>query len=250
VVGPRNEILEVQNAIAIYGELEKLDPLSMEDFLKSHGKLMADLTKKAGRFRSKGGGVHNRMEVVHMAPRPSRVPALMRDLFDFQVSDRETPWILKACIFHYELEFIHPFDDGNGRMGRLWQQLLLMKDDPIFQLISVEAMIRNNQTLYYETLSRCDKKGDSTEFVEFGLRQILKAISCLASQAGSPKKDPESRLRYASLRVSSTWFFRKQYLDVCDDISSSTASKDLELGVKQGVLTKKGSANQVRYRFS
>src|SRR5207253_7112889 len=124
VLGPKNQILEVMNALELYDILAKFDPAKERDLLKAHGLLLNGLVKEAGKYRSTAVGIFKGTKVSHMAPSAKQVPKLMGDLFTFLTKDSETPWLIKACVFHYELEFIHPFEDGNGRMGRLWQQLL------------------------------------------------------------------------------------------------------------------------------
>lgn len=176
VVGPVKDIQEVRNAIAVYDMLTDLDPLSINDFKQAHSLLMRDLIKQNGIWRSAGVAVFKGQEVAHMAPPASIVPLLMEQLFSFIAEDQTTSWVIKACVFHYELEFIHPFVDGNGRMGRLWQQLLLMKEDSVFEFVSVETIIKNNQYSYYEALAACDKAADSTLFIEFCLTHILSAL--------------------------------------------------------------------------
>jgi Fic family protein len=157
--------------------------------------------------------------------------------------------LLKACIFHYELEFIHPFTDGNGRMGRLWQQLILMKENPIFESISVEEIIKENQYAYYDVLGLCDKKGDITPFIEFGLQQILNALQRFNIMMPSNIKNKEWRLSYAKQHLKDIWFTRKDYMRLHQDVSSATSSRDLTQGISEKILEKKGALNQVQYRF-
>jgi Fic family protein len=172
VIGPKEDIIEVNNAIEVYSLLSEWDPLSRQECLRAHELLMKNLISDNGSWREKGVGVFKGSEIAHMAPPAKRVPLLMSDLFNFIGESSQIPWLLKACIFHYEFEFIHPFSDGNGRMGRLWQQLLLMKEDPVFQYISVETLIREHQMAYYEILEQCDRAGNSTAFIEFCLDKI------------------------------------------------------------------------------
>lgn len=249
VVGPSKDIKEVQNAIILYDQLTQFDPLSIESFLQAHSILMEGLEKESGVWRSGGVGIFKGSEVAHMAPPAKRVPNLMTDLFSFIEKKEETSWLIKACVFHYELEFIHPFIDGNGRMGRLWQQLLLMKENSIFEFIPVEAMIKHHQHEYYDVLGQCDAKGESTMFIVFALEQILATLKEYTVSATSQIVHPNDRLEYARDRVEDEWFSRKQYINVHKDISSATASRDLALGLEKKVLTKKGSKNQVRYKF-
>ena len=124
------------------------------------------------------------------------VPTLMKDLFDSVKKETDLSWLIKACIFHYELEFIHPFSDGNGRMGRLWQQLILMKEDPIFEFISVESLIKKSQERYYHVLAECDSEAGSTKFIEYSLAQILEALDEYVQTVSGKPMDPNDRIRF------------------------------------------------------
>lgn len=249
VLGPLKDIQEVRNAIKVYEILPQLNPLLVSDFKKAHKLLMHDLIDQNGMWRTTGVAVFKGQEIAHMAPSAKMVPVLIDNLFSFINEEKDLSWIIKACIFHYELEFIHPFIDGNGRMGRLWQQLLLMKEDLIFEFVSVEAMIKENQDSYYEVLAACDKSAESTLFIEYSLKQILSALKLYTQFAVSPIQDFRSRLAHIKNVCGDSWFTRKEYLAVHKNISSATASRDLVQGVKGGILIKKGERNQVVYRF-
>lgn len=147
----------------------------------AHKQLLKSLAKDAGHWRKGNVGVFAAGKLAHMAPPAKRVPELMKDLFGYLKRDRSTSLLIRACVFHYELEFIHPFSDGNGRMGRLWQQLILMQENPIFEMISVESVVRERQAEYYRVLGNCDKSGESTEFIEYSLGTILDALKVIAS---------------------------------------------------------------------
>lgn len=123
---------------------------------------MQGLVEDNGKWRKGNAAIFKGTEIIYFAPTARRVSLLMQDLFEFIAQDKQISGIVKVCIFHYEFEFIHPFSDGNGRIGRLWQQLLLMHANKIFEYISVESLIRNNQSEYYNVLSKCDKLGEST----------------------------------------------------------------------------------------
>ena len=173
----------------------------------------------------------------------------MENLFEFLRSDKQISWLIKACIFHYELEFIHPFEDGNGRIGRLWQQLLLMRENPVFEFISVESMIKTNQSEYYAVLEKCDNQGESTEFIDFALKQILSTLKEYTAAISSQILTEQQRLEYAKDSISG-WFSRKEYMNLHKDISSATASRDLASAIQSGLLERKGEHNQVLYKFS
>lgn len=249
VLGPRSDILEVQNALKVYDDLKSYNAQSVTQLKKAHKLLMRELIEDNGKWREKGVGVFKGKAVSHMVPPAKRVPQLMTDLFSYLKEDKKTPWLIKACVFHYELEFIHPFSDGNGRMGRLWQQLLLMKENPIFEFLSVEGLIKENQKEYYQVLEQCDEAGDSTVFIEFSLEIILMALQEYTAHALSPINTPSQRLAHAKHKLDKKWFSRKQYIEVLKDISTATASRDLDHGLTENILEKQGARNQVKYRF-
>lgn len=249
VIGPAKDILEAKNAIHVYSDLKKFNPLTIKHLLKAHGILMTNLIEEHGKWRTGEVGIFKGKEISHVAPPAKRVPALMEELFDFIKNDQEFPWLLKACIFHYEFEFIHPFTDGNGRMGRLWQQLLLMKEDSVFEFIPVEVLIKNHQNDYYKALEMSDALGESTPFVEFSLNTIHQSLIDYSTTISSVIQDQNSRLFYAKFNLRKTWFSRKDYLLLHKNISSATASRDLLEGVKEGILINKGEKNQMLYSF-
>ena len=146
------------------------------------------------------------------------------------------------------MEFIHPFLDGNGRMGRLWQQLLLMRENQIFGYIPVEFIIKQNQEQYYESLGVCDQNGESTVFIEFSLEQILITLKLYTETITSQINTVAERLNYAKEYLKD-WFTRKEYIILHKDISSATASRDLKEGIEKNVLFKKGRFNQAKYKF-
>lgn len=175
VLGNPSEIQEVKNAVQVYDLLSSLSPCSEKDLLKAHKLMMQDLVSRSGQYRNDGVGIFNGSDVVHVAPPPDRVPFLMADLFEWlRVSDVHP--LVKSCVFHYEFEFIHPFQDGNGRMGRLWQTVILKEWKDVFAWIPVETLVRENQSEYYRVLSESDKEADSTKFVEFMMSLILRTV--------------------------------------------------------------------------
>lgn len=249
VAAPKKDILEVKNAIDVYQHLDTFNPLSLRSFKQAHCLLMNELISLNGQFREKGVGIFKGKEIAHMAPPAKKVPELIDNLFDYLKSKNETSWLIKACVFHYELEFIHPFSDGNGRMGRLWQQLILMQEDPIFEFLSIEMLIKNNQQGYYDVLSACDSSGESTQFIEYSLQQIVLALEHYLQQVHVKSLDQEARLRVAQLRFSHHSFTRKKYMALHNNISSATASRDLLWGVSNSLLTKSGEKKLSIYCF-
>ena len=183
VLGPEREILEVKNAYRAYEMLQAFDGFSEKDLLKAHGILMQNINDDAGRYRNHAEGVFDGDRVIFIAPPEDMVPQLMSDLFDWAANDTETPILIRSCVFHYEFVFIHPFGDGNGRMARLWQNVLLTKWDPIFAYIPIESRIQRYQAEYYETIRICHKNGNSDAFIEFMLRVIGEALDDIAAGA-------------------------------------------------------------------
>lgn len=175
ILGNPNEIREVQNAYETYEMMLSLDPTSIKDLLKAHKIMMNGLIPGNGRFRSSGVGVFDGDVVVHMAPPAALVPELIQNLFGWYQASEMHP-LIKSAIFHYEFEFIHPFADGNGRMGRMWHSLLLGKWNELFYWLPIEELIRSRQQKYYDALGKSDKVADSCTFVELMLEIILDTL--------------------------------------------------------------------------
>lgn len=179
VIGKKEDILAVQNANEVYKLVSKLNPYSINDLLKAHKIMMNGLIINPGSFRKDSVGVvDEKNTVLHIAPPASIVPQDINDLFSW-LKSTSTPMLIKSCVFHYEFEFIHPFNDGNGRIGRLWQTILLTSFKPIFEYIPIESVIKDNQNEYYKVIDESNKKVSSTPFIEFMLRCINKAIKNL-----------------------------------------------------------------------
>lgn len=176
VLGLPREIQEVRNAFIAYEQLTEWNPRSTNDLLTAHGLLMAGLLDDAGAFRLGGVGIYRGEALLHMAPPASRVPVLIQDLVNWLATSNVHP-LLASCIFHYEFQFIHPFTDGNGRMGRLWQTLLLSHWNPILAYLPVETVIRSQQQTYYQALEQSDKAGDPTVFIAFMLEALHTAMT-------------------------------------------------------------------------
>lgn len=184
VVAPLREIQEVKNAIATYDNFAKFNPFSIADLKKAHKLMMSGLVKNAGEFRNGGVGVFNGDQAVHIAPPAERVDTLISNLFDW-LKNAEDHLLIRSCVFHYEFEFIHPFADGNGRIGRLWQSLILAKLNPIFQYLPVETMVHDNQHKYYKAINDSSVAADSGIFIDFMLGEILKALKAHKMSAKS-----------------------------------------------------------------
>jgi Fic family protein len=245
VAGPEKDILEVLNALNVYKELKQFKFKSEKDFLKAHKMLMLGLILKPGNYRNKGVGIVTGSQIKHLAPPHHNVKFLMSDLFEYLKSDSDLA-LIKSCVFHYEMEFIHPFLDGNGRMGRLWQTLILMSDYPLFEFLPFETLIAKNQKDYYRALSTSDKEGSSTKFIVFMLKIIDESLLLLLDN-GTRKLNESDRLEIF-LEQNPNTFTRKDYLKYFSDISSATASRDLKSGVEQNLIKMIGDKKTASYK--
>ena len=177
VIGPQKEINEVKDAYEAYSIIKEYNGFKEKDLLKAHSIIARSIDIEYGRYRSHPEGViDERGNVVHVAPSEKMVPSLMSDLFDWLKKDKDTPILIKSCVFHYEFVFIHPFGDGNGRTARLWQNVLLMKWNELFEYIPIESHIYKYQNDYYKSIEKSNKAGNSNEFIEFMLKMIDETI--------------------------------------------------------------------------
>jgi Fic family protein len=246
VVGPVKDIKEVSNAIEVYERLNKLNPFIEKSFLSAHKILMQGLVKNAGQYRTSGVGIVKGSQVAHIAPPASNVSFLMKDLFDYAKKSDELI-LIKSCVFHYEMEFLHPFSDGNGRMGRLWQTLLLMHQYPLFEFLPFETLISKNQKKYYQALSTSDKKGESTFFIEFMLKILSDSLDELLKERLGPISSAERIRIFIESGIKE--FTRKNYMNYFKTISSATASRDLLLAVKDELIEKFGDKSNTIYKI-
>lgn len=247
IIGPQKDILEVKNAIAVYAYLDKLNAFSFESFCEAHGILMNGLIGSVGKLRNKSVGIVRGSEVTHVAPPSEMIRSLMNNLFAYLKNDDDL-LLIKSCVFHYEMEFIHPFLDGNGRMGRLWQTLLLKEAYPVFEFLPIEKLIKERQVEYYKILGECDNAGESTEFIEFMLEIISESLDELLGVQNVNLTNLDRLSLFRSI-VKEDYFARKEYLKNFREISSATASRDLKFGVDNGMIEKVGDKNTARYRF-
>lgn len=176
VLGAPQEITEVKNAFETYEMILNFNPFSIDDLLKAHSILMKDLVKDNGQFRKGGVGVFAGKKLIHMAPQAKFVSELMIDLFRWASENTDTHPLIRSCVFHYEFEFIHPFSDGNGRMGRLWQTIQLSKWKKVFRWLPVETLVKDRQQEYYDVLGVCDNEAESTKFIEYMLQNIYESL--------------------------------------------------------------------------
>lgn len=244
VIGPEKDVLEVLNAIKVYEKLDSYKFSSDKSFLKAHLELMNGLIESAGKYRKKGVGIVKGTIVEHVAPPFENVPHLMKDLFEY-LKDSDELTLIKSCVFHYEMEFIHPFLDGNGRMGRLWQTLILMAEYPVFEFLPFETLISKTQDEYYKSLALSDKSGKSTYFIEYMLGVIEKSLESLLNYNNRVLKDVDRLEYFMNLGIKE--FNRKDYMNVFKDLSSATASRDLKKGMEMNMFESVGNLNKTKY---
>ena len=224
VVAPLKEIQEVKNAIKTYELYPKLNPFSIQDLLLAHGTMMAGLVDEAGMFRKGGVGVFDGDKPIHIAPPADRVRDLMSDLFGW-LENADDHLLIRSCVFHYEFEFIHPFADGNGRIGRLWQSLILGRLNPIFEHLPVENMVYSNQQAYYHAINRSSDLGDSGPFIDFMLEEILNALVGHQGKSNADIAD-EKGLNYQQRRVLG-------YLRADRHTTAAKIAADLDMSARQ-----------------
>jgi len=246
VIGPQKDIIEVQNAIKAYNQLKAFEPYKKDHFLKAHNVLMKGLINNPGEFRRTQVGIMKGEKITHIAPSSDMVPGLMNDLFKYLKNDDDLE-IIKSCVFHYEMEYIHPFEDGNGRMGRYWQTRILMNVNPIFEFVPIEKLIKDNQQEYYKALNISDNTGKSTVFIEFMLEVINETLRDTINESKPVNPDYSKRIEFA-LKTLDEWFDRKEYMNVCKGISSATASRDLKQLLNAVVIESIGKGRMTKYK--
>lgn len=192
VLGSVKEVEEVRGAIKAYEKMDEYNYKKLDDLLYSHKLMMETLLTNAGEFRSGNVGVYGKDGVSHVAPPAYKVHELMVDLFEWLATTKEHPLVVSS-IFHYEFEFIHPFSDGNGRIGRLWQSVILMSYKELFSYIPIESIVKENQQEYYAALEAATVAGESTPFVEFMLENILQSLKQFLKQ--EVKSNQKSNLK-------------------------------------------------------
>ncbi len=243
----KKDLTEVKNANNAYEKADEWSPWSADDLKNAHHVMMSGLIADAGNFRKAQAGIFHGTTLVHMAPPAKHVSGLIEDMLQ---SLKQSSWSLpiKALMIHYELEFIHPFADGNGRIGRLWQHVTLLQESEIFSLVPSESVMRDQQQRYYQLLRQTDKTGDAHDFVLFGLEALETALNLIIPTSNA-WLNPRDRLNYAREKFEKNNFDRKAYLKLFPGVSSATASRDLAKGVEIGSLTKIGEKSQTQYRF-
>lgn len=240
VLAPPKDIAEVKNAYEIYEMMDKLNPYSVDDLLDAHAVMTRGLTAESGCFRSGSVGVVDQNgNVLHFGALPDYAPGLTKELLEW-VRTSQIHMLIKSCVFHYELEVIHPFADGNGRIGRLWHTLLLTQWKPLFAWLPVESMIHDRQEEYYAAINQSNFDGESTAFIEFMLSVIQDTLEEAVQASGTQKKMPTEEARWRKIER----FLKKNgsitNVDVRNmfDISAATASRILAKLAADGKLQK------------
>ena len=249
VLAPPKDIKEVQNAYEIYERLEELNENSVKDLLLAHKIMTSELIKESGRFRSKNAGVYQGDKLIHMGTLPEYIPGLINNLFLWLKKSEEHP-LIKAAVFHYEFEFIHPFQDGNGRIGRLWHSLILSKWKKFFAWLPIESLVQKCQKEYYIAINNSNRDGESTEFILFMLKIIKETlIELIEIQKSTDKSTDKNKEKIKSLI---------EYLDQNNsinnkeaqnllNISESAAKRFLNKLVKENILEAVGEYKARKY---
>ena len=249
VIAPPREVQEVKNALAAYDRFDTWKPGAEKDLLEAHRILMSGLIDEAGLYRHGGVGVMAGQQVIHMAPPADRVPQLMGDLFGWLAATDAHP-LIASSVFHYEFEFIHPFADGNGRMGRLWQSLILARWNPLFADIPVESLIFEHQAEYYQAIQESTQKTDFAPFIAFMLRMILDTVTSSTPEV-TREATPEVRL-LSVLAGEMTRQQLKEALGLKDDehFRKAYLLPALEAGLIEMTIPDKPRSSKQKYRLT
>lgn len=256
VLGLPREIQEVRNAFAAYEQLPHWQPYSLMHLLAAHEQLMLGLVDDAGRLRQSGVGIYRDEQLIHMAPPSSQLLRLINDLLAWLKSTDLHP-LVASCVFHYEFEFIHPFTDGNGRMGRLWQTLILSQWKQALAYLPVETVIRHQQNEYYAALSAADKASDATGFVAYMLNALLSAMQEVVAapsgnQVGTKSHlSAEQQLIYDNIQGEMTLLELMQLLKRVDRTKFRTQiiKPLLEAGLIEATIPDKPTSSKQKYRL-
>ena len=242
VLAPPKDIAEVKNAYEIYERLDELDPYSVDDLLTAHGIMTRGLVEESGMFRTRPVGVVNgEGHVLHFGTLPQYVPDLVLELLDW-VKTSKVHMLIRSCVFHYELELIHPFADGNGRVGRLWHTLLLSKWNPAFAWLPVESIIHDRQQEYYAAINTSNDAGESTVFIEFMLSAIKASLTDAISTSDvmSDGKMDKATIRWNKIQEylkTHDYIMNADVRELCE-VSAATANRILAGLVAEGKLVK------------
>ena len=254
VLAPPKDIAEVKNAYEIYERLDELDPYSVDDLLTAHGIMTRGLVDESGIFRSRPVGVVDQDgHVLHFGTLPQYVPALVTELLDW-AKRSDLHMLIRSCVFHYELELIHPFADGNGRVGRLWHTLLLSKWNPVFAWLPVESIIHDHQQEYYDAINASNDAGESTAFIEFMLSAIKASLidTVHTSDVMSDGKTDKKALRWQKIEQflqTHEYIMNADVRELCG-VSAATANRILVGMVEDQKLARCHVDRYWRYTFA
>ena len=253
VLAPPKDIAEVKNAYEIYERLDQLDPYSVEDLLMAHGVMTRGLVEESGEFRSRPVGVVDQEgRIVHFGTLPQYVPGLVSELLTW-AKNSDLHMLIRSCVFHYEFELIHPFADGNGRVGRLWHTLLLSKWNPAFAWLPVESIIHDHQEAYYEAINASNDAGESTKFVEFMLSVIhaslTEAVNMRDEMSDFPRDKSALRWQKIERYLQTHEVIQNADVQKLCSVSAATANRILAGLVKEGKLTRCRVGGHWAYRL-
>lgn len=253
ILAPPKDITEVKNAYEVYEQLGKLDPYSVNDLLTAHGIMTWGLVEESGTFRNRPVGVvDSEGNILHFGTLPQYVPDLVMELLDW-VKTSEVHMLIRSCVFHYELELIHPFADGNGRVGRLWHTLLLSQWNPAFAWLPVESIIHDRQQEYYAAINASNNAGESTAFIEFILAAIKAALieAISVRDVMSEEKMDKTVLRWNKIQEylkTHDYIMNADVRTLCD-VSSATANRILVRLTEEGKLNRYLQEGHWAYRL-
>jgi Fic family protein len=256
VLGLPREIQEVRNAFAAYEQLPNWQPYNDKHVLAAQDQLMLGLVDDAGQWRHAGVGIYRDQQLMHMAPPPSQVARLMGDLLAWLKTMPVHP-LVASCVFHYEFEFIHPFSDGNGRMGRLWQTLILSQWKPELAYLPVETVIRHQQAEYYAALSAADKASDATGFVEYMLKALLSAMQEVVEAPSQHQVGTKSELTVEQSYVLAIFKGEMTLMALMKEVNRSDRSKFrsqvlnplMDAGLVEPTIPDKPTSSKQKYRL-
>jgi Fic family protein len=239
VLGSYREILEVERAISAYDNLDRYNYSSLDDLLYAHNLMMKNIITNSGSFRSSNVVVGGKDGISHIAPSPAQVPTLMAQLFEW-LKNSDEHLLIKSCVFHCEFEFIHPFSDGNGRIGKLWQTVILKEFRELFAYLPIESMVKANQQKYYHAFEECASLGESTPSIEFMLDVILKTLNSFIKES---QKSDQKILSLITENSSIT------ITEMCQKLSMSESGvkKVLKKLKDEGRLSRSGSLKGGRW---
>ncbi len=253
VIGEQKEITEVKNAYKAYGMISEFDGYSEKDCLKAHSILTNLILSDSGKYRNHEEEVLDGDKVIFVAPPANLVPKLVKDLFNWLKNDESTPLLIKSCIFHYEFVFIHPFSDGNGRMARLWQNVLLMKWNKIFKYIPIESNIKEWQAEYYQAISESHKRGNSNIFIEFMLKAINMSLEEVLTSCEKERSNISKQINALlevmnyGIPLSANEIMKRLGVKSKETLRSSYLNPAMENGLVEMTLPDKSNSKNQKY---